>query len=172
MVNFGKNHSLPTPYNINLLIAINKFGFFPLTPPSSDLTLPFTVGEEWGSQDLHSLSPVILHFPSLFLVSCWKKGLKKKWGVGVDWEKSVVGGFREKLIQGKMKLNLNLYIFESTENSSSEFPKKIKQLGSIKNKFANGVLRFCRNFDALNTSFEIFGAMNSLQIFVGLNSLF
>ena len=65
------------------------------------------------------------------------------------------GGGQKKITQRKMKLDLNLYILHCVHREQLEFPKYIKQLRSNKNKFANGIFRFCRNFDALNT-FEIF----------------
>ena len=80
-------------------------------------------------QDLHSLSPVILHPPPFSVVSplpspvisrkLLKKRAAEKVGRGRLIEKKCGGGVEKNDIQRKAKLILNLYIFEFTENRSS-----------------------------------------------------
>ena len=92
----------PTPYKINLLIAINKFGSFLLTPPPKTSPSPLQGGGKWRKnggvknerrniQNLHSLSPVprwfstpplplFLHSPPFISRKLLKKGAEEKVG--------------------------------------------------------------------------------------------
>ena len=54
---------------------------------------------------------------------CFTEFVKKKRltkiGGGVGWEQSVVGGSRNKIVNWKMKNNLDVHVFEFTKNDLS-----------------------------------------------------